>query len=385
MDGKSIVNRTYGHLLNIIYYLNKFAMKTLVLVEDYPNNNGGVKLMYVHTRNLYYQKNGIDVTVLNFNSKNEYSYENIRVISFEQYKKANTKYDLLILHAANIKHHYRFLLSYGKNFDYFLFFYHGHEVLKINCVYSAPYPYVHSNFAKTKLRDIYDDYKLTIWRRYIPTIYKKSYFVFVSKWMENQFYKWTKLDTRYLRDRSFITYNNVGLEFEEGVYNPDEHKKYDFITIRGNIDGSKYCIDVVNNLAINTPNGKFLLIGKGNYFDHYDKADNLTWINSVLSHSEIIEKLQEARFALMPTRTDAQGLMMCEMAAFGIPVITSDIPVCHEVFDGFPNVSFIDNDDKHLSLESQLTKESKCIKDPRFYMAATVSKEVELINKICKK
>ena len=31
----------------------------------------------------------------------------------------------------------------------------------------------------------------------------------------------------------------------------------------------------------------------------------------------------------MPTRTDAQGLMMCEMAAFGIPLITSNIPVCH--------------------------------------------------------
>ena len=45
----------------------------------------------------------------------------------------------------------------------------------------------------------------------------------------------------------------------------------------------------------------------------------------------------------MHTRTDAQGVMMCEMATFGMPLITSDISVCHEVFDGFNGVGFISN------------------------------------------
>ena len=39
--------------------------KILVAVEDYPNNSGGVALMYVHTRNKAYMAEGIDVTVLN--------------------------------------------------------------------------------------------------------------------------------------------------------------------------------------------------------------------------------------------------------------------------------------------------------------------------------
>jgi len=34
--------------------------KILVLVQDYPNNNGGVALMYVHVRNKYYIQHNID-------------------------------------------------------------------------------------------------------------------------------------------------------------------------------------------------------------------------------------------------------------------------------------------------------------------------------------
>ena len=38
----------------------------------------------------------------------------------------------------------------------------------------------------------------------------------------------------------------------------------------------------------------------------------------------------------MPTRADAQGVMACEMATFGIPLITSNIDVCKEVFKELP-------------------------------------------------
>ena len=39
-------------------------MKVLVLVEDYPSNTSKI-LMYVHVRNKYYMKKGMEVTVLN--------------------------------------------------------------------------------------------------------------------------------------------------------------------------------------------------------------------------------------------------------------------------------------------------------------------------------
>ena len=57
----------------------------LVAVENYPNNNGGVALAYVHTRNKAYALNGIDVTVLSFCAKEDYIYDDIRVITIKTY------------------------------------------------------------------------------------------------------------------------------------------------------------------------------------------------------------------------------------------------------------------------------------------------------------
>lgn len=357
-------------------------MKILVLAEDYPNNQGSVSLMYIHTRNLYYVQHGLNVEVLSFRARESYTYEGISVITEAEYTKRKTEYGLLILHAANVKNHYRFLKKYGKLFKRFVFFYHGHEVLRINEAYSKPYPYVSRSRVKECLQDIYDSFKLCIWRNYLPKIKDKSHFVFVSKWMYDEFLKSTKIPEKVLEGKTSITYNCVGETFEKERYDDKNEKKYDFVTVRGNLDGSKYSVDIVNRLAFNTPNAKFLLVGKGKFFNHYEKAPNIEWRSQTMGHKEIAQALQSSRFALMPTRTDAQGLMMCEMAAFGIPVITSDIPVCHEVFDGFCNAFFIDNHDESASLEEFVQKTGECVKDDRFYKENTISKELCLIHRV---
>ena len=95
---------------------------------------------------------------------------------------------------------------------------------------------------------------------------------------------------------------------------------------------------------------------------------------------EIIEYLNDSRCALMPTRADAQGVMACEMATFGIPLITSDIDICREIFRDFGNVGFINNNDKSadvLGLLSLLEK-SRGEKNQRFFASNTVGEEVKL-------
>ncbi len=358
--------------------------KILVLAEDYPDLSGSVSLMYIHTRNIQYVKRGFDVVVLNFSAETNYQIDGIRVITERTYDEEKMQYGLLILHAANLKNYFRFLLKNGKRIKKFLFFYHGHEVMRINRDYSRPYKFKKRGSIEFVLQDIYDSFKLLIWRMYLPRVAYKSYYVFVSEWMLGIFKKNLKISCEFLDNRYDITYNNVGKDFEVQHYDDLSDKKYDFVTIRANLDESKYAVDIVNRLAKNSPNCKFLLIGKGEYFLHYDKAENLEWRDIVLSHGEIIPVLQSARFGLMPTRTDAQGLMMCEMAAFGIPVITSDIQVCHEVFDGFKNVWFIDNDDLELSIEDFKAVASVCCKDDRFFMHRTVKKEISVISKLLK-
>lgn len=358
------------------------SKNVLVLTRSYPDNNGCVELMYIHTRNLYYIKHGIKVIVLNFKAENDYIIDNINVITLRTYKKSAVKYDVLLLHAPNLRNHYFFLKRYGDNFKKYLFFYHGHEVMKINKDYAKPYDYKRKNVIHNLFQDIYDGFKLFIWRKYLPKHIDKSHFIFVSNWMYDIFLKNTGLSKKVIEKRHNITYNNVGNEFEIQTYNESCEKEYDFITVRNDLDGSKYALDVVNRLAQNTPECSFLVVGKGEFFKHFKKSNNIVWMNCSMSHTEIIGVLQKSRFALMPTRTDAQGLMMCEMAAFGIPVITSDISVCHEVFDGFENVFFIDNDDDNISLSSFKFKKSICQKDNRFYQNTTVKKEVELINRL---
>ncbi len=352
----------------------------LVLCKDYPNNHGGRSMMYVHTRNLYYKKKGIRLQVLNFSTNEDYEIDDVSVISLESYRRNKQEYNCLVLHAANIRNHYNFLKKYGKKFKRYIFFYHGHEVLRVNKVYPEPFEYLKRSVIKEKLFDLYDSYKLSIWRKYIPTVVDKSDFVFVSNWMLNEFERWVGISRENLKNRYHVIYNSVGKIFENGKYDTDTEKLYDFITIRGNLDESKYCVDVVNELAKKTHKGRFLVVGKGVYFKHYKKADNIVWMDTSLSHEDITTILDKCRFALMPTKTDAQGVMMCEMAAYGIPVITSDIAVCHEVFADFKNAFYIENC-VNYGLDKFLEKKTECIKHDRYFVNNTISKEVEIINR----
>lgn len=314
--------------------------RLLVAVEDYPRGDlyGEVCHQFVHVRNIYYQSAGFIVDVLNYSATSDYRFQNINVICLETYKKNPEKYDLLLCHQPNLKHHLPFCLKYLQNFKKVIFFFHGHEVLKVNKSYPDPYPYIKRSLVSVLLRDLYDELKFAVWRKYFVKIKPRAKFVFVSNWMYREFKRWLKVDDAFLdRDVSIIP-NCIGETFENHCYDSTCDKDFDFITIRGNLDTSKYAVDLVIESARKNPRAKFLVIGKGKIFDHFGKPDNITWINSSLSHDEIVKKLDSARCALMPTRTDAQGLMMCEMASYGIPLISSDIEVCREILEPFSNV-----------------------------------------------
>ena len=102
-----------------------------------------------------------------------------------------------------------------------------------------------------------------------------------------------------------------------------------------------------------------------------------------LTPDEIVELLNQSKCALMPTKNDTQGILACEMATFGMPMITSDIDVCRIVFDGFPNVAYISNNDNNISLQLIVDglKPAKQ-KVEKYYSKNTIDKEIELIKSI---
>ena len=210
---------------------------------------------------------------------------------------------------------------------------------------------------------------------------KNSTFIFVSEWMYDQFRKNIKLDEKLYEDKSYVIYNSLGEEFLNNSYDYKCKKEYDFITIRNILDGSKYCIDIVNKLAQNNPNYKFLVVGKGNFFEHNKPPKNLKYELKNLTHKEILQYLNKSKCALMPTRADAQGVMMCEMATFGIP---SDIYVCRKVLEGVENVKFIKNEDTNIDLGKYLDniENVRFEKNKKFSYENTILREIEIFNKI---
>lgn len=359
-------------------------MKLLVLVEDYPSNQNHT-LMYVHVRNKFYYSKNIDVTVLNFRTQNDYEYENIKVISLNTYKKSKEKYDILICHAANLRHHYIFLNKYEKNFKNIIFFYHGHEILNINEVYPPNYKYVKPKDYKLLIY-INNLLKCSLWRKKIQKLLYKSQLIFVSNWLYHRFLYYIHINPKYLENRYHIINNSVGKIFEEKSYDINSEKKYDFITIRGNaIDGSKYGIDIVTELAKSNPASKFLVIGKGEFYKHNEKPKNLEFIEKLLTHQEIVSYLNQSKCALLPTKQDTQGVMTCEVSTYGIPTITSNLEVCKEIFENVKNIRFIDNNNPNINLSKTLDELCKNIpydKYEKFFAKNTIQKEIDLLEKL---
>ena len=358
------------------------SKKVLVLVAKYPATNS-VKLMYVHVRNKYYLHHGIDVTVLNFSTSTDYEYDGIKVISLKTYQNSDESYDTLILHAANLRNHYFFLRKYEKRFSHLMFFFHGHEVVKLNEVYPKPYDYVKQNsWLKCCMQNMYDNLKLTVWHNYFPKLAYKSNFIFVSQWFCNEAKKYLRLTDADFGNHVHIINNSVGKVFEENTYSYNGEKEYDFITIRSYMDNSKYCVDLVDKLAQKYPQYRFLMIGRGRYYELHNVPDNVTWINEFLSHEEIMGYIDQSRCGLLLTREDTQGVMTCELSAYGIPVITSDIDVCKEICGELANVALISNEIDSVDLPAvyqKLTSQRNRIKTDKYSYDNTVTKEEDII------
>lgn len=356
-------------------------MKVLVLVTDYPKPEVSHAYMFVHVRNLYYKKQGINTVVLSFAAKENYCIDGIQVITKECYGQQKERYDVLISHASNLRNHYLFIKQYENRFGKLVFFFHGQEILKFREAYPQPYDFCNdSSFLKRCFRNRYDDLKIWLWKKYYKKLECKSDYIFVSQWIKKQFENNTGL--LELKNTHVIN-NSVGAVFEKRNYDWNSQKDYDFITIRSNLDGSKYGVDIVCDLAENNPKMSFLVIGKGQFFNYRKKPKNMTVINTSLDHEEMLRYLNLSRCGLLPTREDTQGVMTCEMITFGMPVITSDIEVCHEFFSNLPNVKLIDNNDKFIDLTrvlSEIATKKTTNKIDRYFSDKTISKEIEIIN-----
>lgn len=354
--------------------------KVLVLSEGYPSKEKIYNQAFIHSRNIEYIKQGVSVDVLAFSSQENYSYEGVNVYS-EKHDFDLDGYDAVVSHAPNIKNHYRFIKKNKLKLNNVVLFFHGHEVLRVNDYYPGNYPWQESTpYIKKVLRRVYDSVKLKLIKGLLSEENVRA--VFVSHWMLDE--GLACLGIKSLQKNKYKVINNpINVAFSGSNYAFDNAgKKADFITIRP-LDGKKYAVDKVVDLANANPEFIFHIYGKGHFFRHTVKPANVEVFDTFVEQKNIPELLDKYKAAIMPTRLDAQGVMMCEMASYGIPTIVSDLPVCHEMLDGFDNVTFINNDNFGITkLTDDFFKPlSNFALSDKFSSAFVASKEIGFILK----
>ncbi|WP_172668349.1 glycosyltransferase [Sphingobium sp. YBL2] len=313
--------------------------RILILTEDYPSREKPYAMAYVHSRSVSYLGAGVTPVVGSFRCKESYDIDGVKVVYPS--RRIASQFDIIFCHAPNLKNHFRLLRSLCRKT--IVLFIHGHEVLH-NSDYPTPYEWRKS--WKDLLASTYDHVKLVTFPYIIKLLAKNNTikFVFVSSWMKEQFERRINID---LHDfECAIIANSVHPIFRKRTYARSE-KSEDVITIRP-LDQSKYAIDLVLECARANPKINFDVYGKGVFFNHNASPKNLRWFDRFVPQSSLPELLNQYKLALMPTRYDAQGVSVCEMATFGMPVVTSNIPICREMFSSFNNVTLVDN--RHFGL-----------------------------------
>ncbi|HEY9839129.1 MAG TPA: hypothetical protein V6D23_01640, partial [Candidatus Obscuribacterales bacterium] len=221
---------------------------------------------------------------------------------------------------------------------------------------------------------------LAIWQRLIGGWLRQGRLrlVFVSHWMQRAFLDCVGLDSALVEANSAIIPNSIHPVFLASSWQPREPFAADFVTIRP-LDNPKYAVDQVRELALAHPQLRFDVYGRGRFFAHYPPPPNLSWFDRFLKPEEMVELLGRYRAALMPTRLDAQGVMMCELASFDMPVLTSDLPICREMLAGFPRVTYLEQDpDLNKSLQELATLPPN-LNRTRFAPEVTIAQELQLI------
>lgn len=356
-------------------------MKLLVICQDYPNTRSRDVSAFVHTRNREYLARGHRVSVLSFAAAAAYAWDGIEVFSEDVVPDVGD-FDACVFHAPNLRNGYRFLWRHRRRFKKVCFVNHGHEFLNWFNYLPAPYAFDLSPARRLRraVQFVYDRFKLRVWawffRRYrahAPGV------ILVSASMRAEVERDMRIDFDRLGVLNTVINNPIHPAFTERVYQTPVRPDADFVTIRS-FDNPKYAIDLVAECARLNPGRSFHVYGAGRYFDFYPPPPNLTVIKQKFAQADLPALLGRYRAALLPTRQDTQGVMMCEAACFGMPLWTSDLKVCREMIGHLQNVRFFDNHDLPGDLAPPPPNPRPDA--ARFAMDQTVARELDFIARL---
>lgn len=355
--------------------------KVYVLTETYPSYESKYQMAFIHPRVKGYLSSGFNVEIISFRANESYTYDGVRILTVSDAEQELKQSDgfILMSHSPNLRHHIPFIRKWDNRISSLILFFHGHESLPLNKYYPKPFKYDKKGLINYWIHRLYDPIKLAELRKFVKKRLEKgnTELIYVSEWFKKEASKCMGID---YTDNIHVHVINNGLNphIKEGSYRLSE-KYADFCAIRP-IDRANCAIGTIAHFAKLHPEYSFHVYGKGNYFKYNPQPANLKLINEFISPKDMPDLFNHYSYAIIPTFQDTQGVMMCEMASHGIPTLVSDLPVCHEMLDDYPNVKFLPND--KFDCEMSEMPASLQYKINRFSIEKTIGAEIELLKKL---
>ena len=297
-------------------------MRILIITPSYSDEKRSA-YAFVHARSKTYEKFGNKVKVF-VPSKSTYKYrfEGINVYRGPDkvYNALLTEFDpdIVAIHSPR----YTFsrnpleMLDRTRKQAPIVIWVHGTEAL-INAFHHYFPPWSLRAKAKNILGGIL---KTTILRFLIP---KASAVVYVSKWMKNSAERYFVFRHPY----SFIIPNPV----DTGLFARKEgtqESRNKGISVRG-LEW-KYGIDIAIKAYSGLKGTDLTILGTGpleNYMRSLARKcqSNVTFVNTHVEHDKMPALYSAYGYFVAPSRTEAQGVAMCEAMACGLPVIATNV------------------------------------------------------------
>jgi glycosyltransferase involved in cell wall biosynthesis len=295
-------------------------LKIFIVTRDYPSKENQHTYGFVHSRaKIYAKKNQKVFVFVPSDMSHFYTYESIPVFKapLSWIDEAIEKYDpdVIVVHSPT----YHWLEVLGKIRRPTVTWFHGIDVLiRAFHYYISPFG-IRNNM--TKMRSITTNtYRNLQMRRFLLC---STAVVYVSHWMR-------RMTEHYLMRRhpnSVVIPNPVDTELFKPLDVNKSKAPLDAISIRA-LEW-KYGLDIAVR-AFSNFEIKLTIIGAGSletYLKRLAKKcnSNVEFITKGIEHERLPTIYNKYGLFIAPSRTEAQGVAMCEAMACGLPVIATRV------------------------------------------------------------
>lgn len=308
-------------------------MKILIVSPNYPNISDRHTYGFVHSRAKIYEKKGnsVKVFVPSSSEKLAYKYEGIDVLraSWDSFRPLLNDFDsdVIAVHAPRGRW---FTHIFRENIP-IISWIHGAEAL-FQAFHHYYFPFSLKDNVLKVMSLVADPIKCLQLGRFLD---RCTAVVYASRWMREMAEKYTFRS----HPKSFIIPNPVDVDLFSA-------SNLDF-SERSNLGVSvralewKYGIDIAIKAYSALKESHLLIIGKGSleqYLKRLAKAyvSNVEFETKGVPHEDLPKTYSRFKFFIAPSRTEAQGVAMCEAMASGLPIIATRVGGIPEfVKDGF--------------------------------------------------